>query len=204
MSANRPHPTTPRRTRAARERRARHRIVAGAAVATAAAIALALAVGSGGTDPDLGAGTAGNGAAAAGGPGEALTGEVNAMGMPVLATPGSTRGRAAAGGVEVTGASWDLGRVPLNVAVRPTWTLRNTGTAPVTLGEPRAEVRTGCCPGPLALGATSLAPGASTTLTFELSRHPGMDGPHDLGVHVPVTTAGATEHLTLGVVGDFR
>ncbi|HET7489743.1 MAG TPA: hypothetical protein VFJ85_17585 [Acidimicrobiales bacterium] len=134
----------------------------------------------------------------------APTGEVNAMGMPVVATPGTAGGHAAAGGVEVTGADWALGTVPLNVAVRPAWVLRNTGSNTVTLGEPKAEVRTGCCPGPLTLGATTLAPGASTTLTFELSMHPGMAGPHDLGVHVPVSSGAAVEHLTLGVTGDFR
>ncbi|WP_370325127.1 hypothetical protein, partial [Euzebya sp.] len=61
-----------------------------------------------------------------------------------------------------------------------------------------------CCPGPLTLDTTALAPGETTTLTFELSMHPGMDGPHDLAVHVPITTADGTEQLTVDVVGDFR
>lgn len=210
MSASHPRPPAPPTTRTARRRRARLQIAVATGVATALAVVLAVSVGSSGGTDDLGAGAAGDpsaGATGAPGHGSAATapaGEVNAMGMPVMATPGTASGRASAGGVEVTGADWDLGRVPLNVAVRPTWTLRNTGAVPVTLGEPRAEVRTGCCPGPLALGATTLGPGASTTLAFELSMHAGMDGPHDLGVHVPVTAAGATEHLTLGVVGDFR
>jgi hypothetical protein len=134
----------------------------------------------------------------------ARTGEVNDMGLPVVETPGAPAGTATAGGVEVAGATWDLGRVPLNVAVRPTWTLRNTSGSPVTLGAPKAEVRKGCCPGPLTLEARSLAPGASTTLTFELSMHSGMDGPHDLGVHVPVQGVAGADHLTLGVTGDFR
>jgi hypothetical protein len=34
--------------------------------------------------------------------------------------------------------------------------------------------------------------------------HPGMDGPHDLAVHVPVQSATGADHLTLDVVGDFR
>ena len=132
------------------------------------------------------------------------TREVNAMGMPVIETPGTTGGRTSVLGVEVVGANWDMGRVPLNVAVRPAWTLRNTSDRTVTVGEPKAEVREGCCPGPFALAARTLAPGDETTLTFELSMHPGMDGPHDLGVHVPLDNGVETAHLVLGVAGDFR
>lgn len=130
--------------------------------------------------------------------------ELNDMGMPVIPTPGSTHGTSRAGGVEVAGASWDMGEVPLNVAVRPSWTLVNTGTSTVTLGDPHPEVIEGCCPGPLAIGTDSLAPGESTTVTFELSMHPGMDGWHDLRVHVPVSGDDTTEQLTLSVAGDFR
>lgn len=134
----------------------------------------------------------------------ARAGEVNAMGMPVIDTPGAASGTASAAGVEVVGADWDMGRVPLDVAVRPTWTLRNTSDAPVTLGEPKSEVRKGCCPGPLTLDDRTLAPGESTQLTFELSMHKGMDGLHDLGVHVPIEGPAGIDHLLLGVAGDFR
>lgn len=133
------------------------------------------------------------------------TGEVNAMGMPVVETPGAGTGTTQAAGIVADNASWALGQVPLNVAVRPTWTLRNTSEATVTLGEPHPEVREGCCPGPATLVTRTLAPGATTTLTFELSMHPGMDGPHDLGLHVPVDDgAGSGQFLTVDVTGDFR
>jgi hypothetical protein len=133
------------------------------------------------------------------------TGEVNAMGMPVVDTPGAGTGTTQAAGIVVDDATWALGQVPLNVAVRPTWTLRNTGDQTVTLGEPHPEVREGCCPGPATLGTRTLAPGGTTTLTFELSMHPGMDGPHDLGLHVPVDDGtGSGQVLTLEVTGDFR
>ena len=128
------------------------------------------------------------------------TGELNAMGMPVVEVPGQATGTATAGAVEVVGAKWAMGTVPLNVSVQPSWILRNTGRTPVELGEPHAEVLEGCCPGPFSLGATTLEPGDTTTLTFDLSMHEGMDGWHDLAVHVPV----ADDVLTLGVTGDFQ
>jgi hypothetical protein len=133
------------------------------------------------------------------------TGEISEMGMPVLETPGVASGLASAGGVEVTGATWEMGRVPLEVAVRPSWTLVNTSGEAVSLGEPHPEIRAGCCPGAFTIGDARLAPGESTTLTFELSMHPGMDGWHDFAVHVPVlSSAGAQELLELVVTGDFR
>jgi hypothetical protein len=134
----------------------------------------------------------------------APTGEVNDMGLPVYETPGYASGTAQAGGVTVQGADWAMGQVPLDIAVRPFWTLTNTGPREVRLGEPEAQVREGCCPGPFALGATSLAPGESTWLTFELAMHEGMDGWHDMGVYVPIEGAGARELLELNVTGDFR
>ena len=133
----------------------------------------------------------------------APTGEVNAMGLPVYETPGYASGTASAGGVTVQGSDWEMGHVPLDIAVRPFWTITNTGSARVTLGEPRAQVREGCCPGPLVLGTSTLAPGESTVLTFELSMHEGMDGWHDMGVYVPILGAG-DRVLELNVTGDFR
>jgi hypothetical protein len=132
------------------------------------------------------------------------TGEISGMGVPVVEVPGSATGTAAAGGVTVEGANWAMGQVPLDIAVRPSWTLTNTGADPITLGEPQAEVREGCCPGPFAMDRTELAPGESTTLTFELGMSEGMDGWHDMGIYVPVEGRGGAEVLELSVTGDFR
>lgn len=131
------------------------------------------------------------------------TGEMNQMGFPVLTTPGSASGTVTAAGVQVDGANWALGHVPLAVAVRPMWVIRNTTNGTITLGEPQAEVRKGCCPGPFDLSTTTLAPGGEATLTFELSMHEGMDGYHDMGVHIPVSGPDGNATLTLGVTGDF-
>lgn len=132
------------------------------------------------------------------------TGSMNEMGMPVIETPGGASGMARAAGAEVDGATWQMGNVPLLVAVRPSWTIVNTSSQPLFLGEPHPDVREGCCPGPFTLGEHRLAPGASTLLTFELSMHPGMDGWHDIFVHVPVRSSNADRVLSLRVTGDFR
>lgn len=182
------------KARAARGRATprRHPLLLPGAIAGAIAIAVAVVVvaTSGGAGDDVAV---------------APTGEVNEMGMPVVETPGGATGTASAGGVEVTGARWALGKVPLQVAVRPSWTLVNTSAQTVSLGEPFPEVLAGCCPGPFEFGRTVLEPGQSTTLTFELAMHPGMDGWHDIAVHVPVASPGGPEvMLELGVTGDFR
>lgn len=134
------------------------------------------------------------------------TGEINSMGMPIVATPGSGSGVAEGDGVTGTPALWALGRVPLDVAVKPDWQLQNTGSQAVTLGTPHVQINEGCCPGALTYtGPTSLQPDQSTELTFELSMHPGMDGAHDMTIHVPMEYADGTESvLDLAVTGDFR
>ncbi len=136
----------------------------------------------------------------------AATSGTSSMGMPIIATPGSATGTATASGVSAEPATWALGRVALDVAVRPNWTITNTGSDAVTIGEPHVQINEGCCPGDFTFqGPTTLDPGAETGLTFELSMHAGMDGPHDMTLHVPVTRAdGATDTLDLTVTGDFR
>jgi len=127
------------------------------------------------------------------------TGDTNEMGMRVIETPGTAQGAATASSVKVVGATWALGDVPIDVAVRPTWILENTGTTPVSIDEPHAEVIAGCCPGALTVDADELAPGERATVTFELAMHEGMDGWHDMAVHVPV----GDDTLTLAVNGYF-
>jgi hypothetical protein len=84
--------------------------------------------------------------------------------------------------------------------------LRNTGADAITIGEPNVQINQGCCPGAFTFdGPSTLDPGADTNLSFELSMHPGMDGPHDMTIHVPVHHAdGSTETIDLSVTGDFR
>lgn len=71
------------------------------------------------------------------------------------------------------------------------------------LGEPHAEVVEGCCPGPLQLGSAKLAAGKSTEFAFPLQMHPGMDGPHEFSIHIPVERDGAKALLELTTTGHF-
>ncbi|MGF1667067.1 MAG: hypothetical protein ACFCVC_12440 [Acidimicrobiia bacterium] len=48
---------------------------------------------------------------------------------------------------------------------------------------------------------TELVPGASTTLAVPLQMHPGMDGPHDFDIHIPLDSPDTV--LTHGVTGTF-
>lgn len=131
----------------------------------------------------------------------------NSMGMPILEqTPGSAEGVAVTPDATATPQQWALGQVPLNVAVLPRWEIANTGGDTIALGEPHVQINQGCCPGALTYdGATELAPAQTVGLTFELSMHPGMDGAHDMTIHVPVRHADGTETtLDLSVTGDFR
>ena len=184
-----PHPPAPRLDQRSERRHRRIAVAAFAAVGLFAAIGIGVSVAARSDTPTAAAPTP--------------TGEINAMGMPVVATPGQSNGPASAGPVEVTGAQWELGTVPLDVAVRPYWVLRNTGTEPVVIGEPHPEVREGCCPGAFTVDTTTIEPGATAELSFELSMHTGMDGWHDIAVHVPVTDASGEHVLDLGVTGNF-
>jgi hypothetical protein len=112
-------------------------------------------------------------------------------------------GQASALGVEADVKTVALGHVPLNTTVEPTWTLMNNSDSEVSLGEAHAEVIEGCCPGPLQFGTMTLAPGETTELVFPLQMHPGMDGPHEFSVHVPITQGSEEAILELATTGHF-
>ncbi len=173
--------TTPRRQEAPPVQPARRRgpIVALVAVGISIA-AIAMALAGGGTDPV----------------------EVGPMGGELVDADMVRSGTATAGPIEVIGSTVEMGDVPLDVTVVPTWTLSNTGTEPVALGQPHASVIEGCCPGPLVLDDQVLEPGATTSLSFPLQMHLGMDGPHHFTIHVPVGDGG--DVLELQAIGDFH
>ena len=195
--AARPH------AHAAARLRRQHRLswaFAALAVAGTAAITATLAGGGSTTTADDGV-HAGHHPTSATPAGYQLTGETSPMGAPVLAPPGTRSGTAQAGGVTVEGADIRMGHIPLAYGVNPTWQLVNVGDRPVTLGKPQLDIVKGCCPGQIALGSTTLAPGARTTLQFPLQMDPGMDGDHLFRIAVPVD--GSSTPLVLSVAGDF-
>jgi hypothetical protein len=206
MSSFNPHHHTCSLRRARRRARRRLLWVVGVLGALAVAIGLSAVLT---TADDSGSTVASTGASGHAGhmdetlpPGYRLTGTVSPMGGQVIETPGTRAGAAAAGGVIVTdGADITMGHIPLAFAVNPTWHLRNTSDQPVTLGRPKVTVVKGCCPAEPVLGATTLAPGAETTLQFPTQMHPGMDGDHLFRLAVPIS--GATDPLTVSVAGDF-
>ena len=176
-------------SRTPRRRRLRAPVLLAAAAAVGVAFAVGLAVANEAERDDSTA--------------HAYTGEVSSMDLPVIETPGVGSGSAEAAGVVVEESSWALGHVPIDIAVVPTWVLRNDGDDTVTLGEPHPEVRAGCCPGPITLSHRILAPGEEARLEFELAMHAGMDGWHDIAVHVPISTGDDDMTLELDVTGDF-
>ena len=55
------------------------------------------------------------------------------------------------------------------------------------------------------MGATTLQPGQSTSLSISMIMHPGMDGPHRFRLSLPVESPSAkAEVLSMTVSADFR
>ena len=205
MSSFKPHHQIPANRRRNRSGRRRLAVIVGVLSVVAVAIGITAGVLIAGQPADKTASTVASGHDHMDGtlpPGYRLTGDVGPMGGKVLETPGTRAGTASAGGVEVTdGADIAMGHIPLAFAVNPTWHLRNTTDHVVTFGQPKVTVVKGCCPADPVLGATTLAPGAETTLQFPTQMHPGMDGDHLFMLAIPVGDSPAS--LTVSVAGDF-
>ncbi|MBE0607867.1 MAG: hypothetical protein IH609_00665 [Dehalococcoidia bacterium] len=109
-------------------------------------------------------------------------------------------------GVQVDEPSVNLGRQPLSTAVEKTFTLRNTGGTPVTLGRAGIEVLEGCCPTDPVLNTNRIEPGQEVPLLFSLpmGMHKGMDGPHLFRLTVPVQNDnGEAGNVEIYVKADF-
>lgn len=128
----------------------------------------------------------------------------NPMGGPVVAAPLATGAPVVLAGLEVVAPEVEMGDVPLNTTVVPSWDVANTTSEPVSFAVGQPRVLEGCCPGPVyvddeqvpADGAVTVAPGAQVTVQFPLQMHPGMDGPHHLTVPVRAGAATAELHVT--------
>ena len=79
----------------------------------------------------------------------------------------------------------DLGIVQLGKTVQVDFRLTNVGDRPLTFTEaPYVEVVEGCCPPTPTIGAMTLQPGQSTTLSVSFMMHGDMGGKHNFRVHV--------------------
>ncbi len=55
------------------------------------------------------------------------------------------------------------------------------------------------------MGATTLQPGETTTLSIETMMHPGMEGPHHFRLTLPVASDQfGDESLAMEVLADFE
>ena len=119
--------------------------------------------------------------------------------------PRLSEATATASGVTVDAARADFGRVPLDTEVRHAFRITNTGTQHVRLQQATIEVLEGCCPPTPVVGAASLAPGETTTVSLAMAMHLGMDGRHHFRLRLPVGAGTApVEPLEMHVFGDFR
>ena len=93
----------------------------------------------------------------------------------------------------------DLGVVKLGKTVQVDFKLTNVGDQTLTFTEdPYIEVVEGCCPSRPTIGAMSLKPGESTTLSVSLMMHGDMGGKHNFRVHISNNdTAGSIQSVTI-------
>jgi hypothetical protein len=88
--------------------------------------------------------------------------------------------------IKVTPEEINFGKVRLGKRVRASFTIANAGNGPLKFTEaPYIEVRTGCCPPVVMLGAWTLKPGEQTTLSMEFVMVGRKQGPYDFRVHLP-------------------
>jgi hypothetical protein len=79
----------------------------------------------------------------------------------------------------------DLGDQVVGTTIKPTFTIKNVGDAPLTMTVPRwPDVIEGCCPSQPELAKDYLLPGESTTVSLEVSMHKGMGGKHLFQIQV--------------------
>ncbi|GGI07732.1 hypothetical protein [Egicoccus halophilus] len=181
--------TTRSTTRPAPTNRTRSGPLAGALVVGALAVAVGLGLPGGGGEPtrDL----------------------PNPMGGTAMAAPGTVDGVVRLGDLQVAGAAVQMGDVPLDVTVVPSWQVENTGDAEVTFAVGQPRVLEGCCPGPVYVDGVATEPGQPVTLAagdeavvdFPLQMHAGMDGWHHL--ELPLVLSSTGEATALHVTGDF-
>ncbi|MBZ0296735.1 MAG: DUF1573 domain-containing protein [Anaerolineae bacterium] len=81
----------------------------------------------------------------------------------------------------------DHGNLIVNRNVTSSFEIQNVGDETLVIVTPWVEVHEGCCPPQAEIGNKQLRPGEITTVSMTYMMHPGMDGPHDLRIHLRST-----------------
>jgi hypothetical protein len=80
----------------------------------------------------------------------------------------------------------DFGKVRLGKRVRASFTIANKGAGLLEFtAAPYIEVKEGCCPPVVFLGAWALKPGERTTVSMQLAMSGNRGGVHDFRLHLP-------------------
>jgi hypothetical protein len=76
------------------------------------------------------------------------------------------------------------GDLVVNRFVTSTFEIQNVGDETLVLLSPWVEVHEGCCPPVAEISKQQLRPGEIATVSMRYTMHPGMDGQHDLRIHL--------------------
>jgi hypothetical protein len=88
--------------------------------------------------------------------------------------------------IKVAPEEINLGKVQVGKPVRASFTITNAGNRPLKFTEsPYIEVKAGCCPPVVMLGAWALKPGEHTTVSMQFVMVGKKQGPYDYRVHLP-------------------
>jgi hypothetical protein len=76
------------------------------------------------------------------------------------------------------------GDLIVNRFVTSSFEIQNVGDETLVILTPWVQVHEGCCPPQAIISNQRLRPGETATVSMRYQMHPGMDGPHDLRIHV--------------------
>jgi hypothetical protein len=76
------------------------------------------------------------------------------------------------------------GNLLVNDVVTSSFQIQNVGDETLIILSPWVQVHEGCCPPEAVISNQRLQPGEIATVSMSYTMHPGMDGPHDLRIHL--------------------
>lgn len=84
----------------------------------------------------------------------------------------------------VSDAVLEHGDLVVNNFVTSSFEIQNVGDETLVVLTPWVQVHEGCCPPQAEISNKRLRPGEIATVSMRYTMHPGMDGPHDLRIHL--------------------